>query len=182
MTITGLNLNGGGTGRYGIFVTSAAALHLYNMRVQNFAGDGISFGGSKLSLYDSKVTDNGRLGMGFYGAQGNVENTAFDNNATNGVFATGGYVLITGSSSQNNGVGFQSDNSTMVLDNDRISNNGTGLSATALGHLYFAHCAIANNTYFYSNAGTLAGSNPATSLIAPGQASAGALSAPVNLD
>ena len=184
VTITGLNLNGGGTGNDGVQVANVGILRLYSMQIQGFASYGIDFAsGTALSMYDSKVSGNG-YGLAFNGSKAYAHNTAFDNNSFDGVFVGGGYVVIADSSAENNtNHGISSVGGTVVLDNDKVGGNGWGLSPQLSGQMYFTHCAISGNTYAYLivNGGTLAGSNPGTSLIAPGQLTSGAISTAINL-
>ncbi len=183
VTITGLNLNGGGTGNDGILLENGV-LRLYGMQIQNFAQNGIEvyspgIGGYSgvLSIYDSKVSGNGNSGL-FTGSPTYVHNTAFDRNRDGGAVSTGGFLAIADSSAQYNSSGFVADGGTIVLDNDSSTLNTYGLTAMSGGKLYFAHCVVSGNTYAYTvdSSSTLAGSNPGTSLIAPGQATGGALS------
>ncbi len=184
VTITGLNLNGGGTGHDGISVQNVGVLSLYSMQVQGFAAHGIYFGsGNALSMYDCKVSGN-YYGLDFNGSKAYAHNTAFDNNSSLGADVEGGYVVIADSSAENNtNYGIAATGGTVVLDNDKVGGNTYGLSPQSSGHMYFTHCAISGNTYAYliTNGGTLAGSNPGTSLIAPGQLTSGSIATAINL-
>ncbi len=185
VTITGLNLNGGGTGSCGILVTHVGSLRLCSMQVQNFANHGIEAdAGTATSIYDSKVNDNGGCGLITFSPPTYVHNTAFDNNGGAGAISTAANLTIADSSAQHNGVGFWANgSSTIVLDNDSVSLNGTGIEVENSAKLYFAHCVLSGNTtaYYVITGGALAGSNPGTSLIAPGQATTGVLSTATNL-
>ena len=183
VTLTGLNLNGGGTGSKGIYVQNVNVLSLYSLQVQGFTNIGLNFGaGNALSMYDCKVSGNG-YGLSFSGSKAYAHNTAFDNNSSGGVLVEGGYAVIADSSAENNAdYGIRSGlGSTVVLDNDKVVGNTYGLEVDSGGHMYFGRCVISGNTYAYIAVGTLAGSNPGTSLIAPGQATSGVLSTPINL-
>ncbi len=178
VTITGLNLSGGGTGSYGVLVQNVGVLHLYNLQVQNFLYDGIDFlSGAALSIYDSTLNDNGEDGLATY-SKAYVHNTAFDNNVTAGAESLAGSLAVADSSAQRNGKGFSASGGTIALENDKITLNTYGLWVASSSSLYFAHCLLAGNTWAYSDGsgGTISGSNPATSLIAPGQGADGALS------
>ncbi len=181
VTITGLNLNGGGTGGYGIYVQNVGVLSLYSLQIQGFASRGIDFeSGAALSMYDCKVSGNDS-GLWFLGSKAYAHNTAFDNNSTVGVTVGGGYVVIADSSAENNGNYGINAAGTVVLDNDEIGGSTYGLYVS--GHIYLTRCVLSGNTYAYviDGGGTLVGSNPATSLIAPAQLTVGVLSTAANL-
>ncbi len=183
VTITGLNLSGGGTGNEGIYVWNVGVLRLNGMQVQGFANNGIEVTtGTALSIYDSKVNDNGANGLAT-GIPTYVHNTAFDHNAGAGALSITGYLTIADSSAQHNTWGFYANGGTMALDNDSASVNTTGLRVDSGASLYFAHCIVAGNTTAYNVAagGTLVGSNPGSSVIAPGQATTGVLSTATTL-
>ena len=187
VTITGLSLNGGGTGNDGILVQAVGFLRLYNMQIQNFANDGIHFtaSGGNLAIYGSKINDSGHDGLLLQasGSRAYVHNTAFDNNAFAGGDSAEGHITIADSSAHYNQYGFFANGGTVTLYNDRAIFNVNGLAASSTGHLYFADCLVSDNTNSYNVAtgGTLAGSSPGTTLIAPGQGTVGTLSAPANL-
>src|SRR5579871_397848 len=81
VTITGLNLNGGGTANDGVHVQGVGFLRLYNMQIQGFTSDGINLTAGSLTLNDSKIND---CNNGLYqtGGVAYVRNTEFDNNLT----------------------------------------------------------------------------------------------------
>jgi len=186
VTINGLNLNGGGTGNDGILAQAVGFLRLYNMQIQNFANNGIEFTASgNLAIYDSKVNDSGHDGLRLVNAsaQAFVHNTAFDNSAFAGADSVSGNMTIADSTAHYNQFGFYAEGGTVSLFNDRAIFNTTGMASSGTAKLYFADCLISDNTTAW-NAGvgsTMAGSNPGTSLIAPGQATVGTLSAAVVL-
>jgi hypothetical protein len=179
VTITGLNLNGGGTGFDGVMVTQVGVLRLYNMQIQNFGGRGIEMAASgQLDVEDSQISGCD-LGVFQLGGQAYVHNTQFNDN-TFGVDLAGGNLAIADSSAQYNGTGFYvSPNvATLYLFDDRASFNGVGIQADA-GNLYFADCLLTGNTtdsWSVAAGATLASSNPATNLITPGQSFSGTLS------
>jgi len=184
VTITGLNLNGGGTGIDGIWVRAVGTLRLYNMQIQSFADNGIEFTGlgGALAVYDSKLSDSGHDGLllqnGF--AQAYVQNTAFDNNAFAGADSLVGNMTIVDSSAHYNQYGFYANGGEVTLQNDRSAFNSNGIAASGTGKLSFADCLISDNATAWSvvSGGTISASNPGTSLVTPGQATVGALSAP----
>ncbi len=181
VTITGLNLSGGGTGNDGILVQRVGALHLYSMQVQNFAAQGIEFvAGGAMAIYDSKLNDNGGDGLRT-SSDTYAHNTTFDNNFGCGAQSLAASLTVADSSAQRNYVGFRAGGGTVVLDNDRITLNTVGLDAEPTS-LYFEHCVLAANQYSYVDSGPLiAGTNPGTSLIVPGQTPNGGFAAATTL-
>ncbi len=183
VSISGLNLSGGAAGNDGILVQTVGFLHLYSMQIQNFANHGIEVSSATgLSIYDSKVTDNGVNGL-LTNSSTFVQNTAFDNNGSAGALSNAGYLAIAGSSAQHNSIGFQAVGGTISLDGDSVSLNGTGLMMQSGGKVYVAHSVVSGNTTAYNIAVgcTLAGSNPGTTLIAPGQSTSGTPATATNL-
>ena len=178
VTITGLNLNGGGTGRAGVLVNQVGVLRLNNIQVQNFTGACIDFEASgNLALEDSKLNDC-LNGLSQASGQVYAHNTEFDNNLVAGVVSFAGTMTIADSSSHYNGIsGFAAQGGTIALFNVRAAFNTDGLDANSSA-LYFADSLISDNTNSYSSVGgTMLGSSPGTSLITPGQSSTGTLGA-----
>jgi hypothetical protein len=194
VTINGLNLIGGGTGNDGILVSAVGLLHLYNMQIQGFANDGVHFvvsAGGILTLDGSTISDCGHDGLLLFasGARAYVHNTDLENNAYAGADSALGHMDIADSSAQLNQFGFFADGGNVSLYNDRAIFNSSGLEvsgtsgANGAGHMYFADCLLSDNTYSYTvgSGGMLSGSSPGTTMIAPGQASSGTLSAKQSL-
>lgn len=188
VTINGLNLYGsGGTGGDGIIVQQVGFLRLYNMLIQGFSNDGIHFtsGGSNLAMYSSKIYDNGHDGLLLQasGAQAWVDGTDFDHNAFAGADSVQGSIALADSYAHYNQYGFFANGGTVSLFADRAIYNTNGIAAAAGGTLNFANCLISNNTNAYNifGGGTIAGSNPGTSLVTPGQGMIGTLSTAVVL-
>ena len=189
VTLIGLNLHGEGTGALGIDVQGVGVLRLYNMLIEDFTNDGIFFETTgALAIYGSAINDNGpSVGTGLLvnhaSASAFVSNTSFNNNGVGVAIESGGRATVADSSAEYNGFGFFSDGGILILSNDRASSNGIGLDTLHSGTLYFANCLIANNTTAYSIASgtTMAGTSPATSMIAPGQAMSGTLSTAITL-
>ena len=186
VTITGLNLNGDGTGNDGVLVQSVGFLRLYNMQIQNFANNGIEFTASgNLALYDSKVNDSGHDGLLLQNAsaQAYAHNSDFDHNAFAGADSVLGNIIIADSSADYNQYGFYADGATVALNNDRATFNTNAMAASSTGKLYFADCLISDNTHAWSilAGGTIADSNPGTSLITPGQSPIGTLASAIAL-
>jgi hypothetical protein len=117
VTLRGLAINGVGTGIYGVYILSAATVHLDNMRIWGFRGangSGIRVApngvGVELHVKDSYILDNGPAGAGggiVLVPAGNVNLRAIlsrvemrDNSyglIVTGAGATSGYVRVTGS-------------------------------------------------------------------------------------
>lgn len=183
VTLIGLNLHGEGSGAAGILVTQVGFLRLYNMVIENFE-DGVTFdAGGNLEISGSSINDNQGTGLSVFAhasANAYVHNSSFSGSMA-GVSISSGHATVADSSAEFNSIGFYSlGGGTLVLENDRVMFNGVGLAA--VGNLYFANCFIANNTFWYNiDTGTIAGTNPGTSFIAPGQGTSGTLSIPVTL-
>jgi len=104
VTLEGLSLNGRNSTIKGIYVTSAAAVHIKNCRIEHFAVNGIDSMGSNTELFvtDSVSRDNGGVGLSVRGpsARLTVENSRFENNASgisgNGVVGSVTGVVISG--------------------------------------------------------------------------------------
>jgi probable HAF family extracellular repeat protein len=181
VTITGLDLNGGGTGTDGILVQAVGFLRLNNAQIQNFANNGIEFvaASGNLAVYDSKINDSGHDGLLLQatGAQAYVHNTNFDNNAFAGADSVLGSMTIAESAAHNNRYGFYADGGTVSLTSDSAIFNTYGLAANSSGTVSFANCLISDNTTAWSVAagGTMSDTSPGTNLITPGQATVGTL-------
>ena len=184
VTLIGLNLHGEGTGNDGVLVQQVGFLRLYNMLIEKFQLHGVDFEVSgNLAIYNSEMNDNLFHGLAVNNASANVyvENSSFDNNSV-GAGVGNGQLTVVDSVATHNGSGFVSMGGTVTLFDDRASFNSTGLQVSLGGTLIFANCLIANNTTAYNiGPGTMAGTNPGTSLIAPGQGTTGTLSTPITL-
>lgn len=182
VTITGLNLFGGGTGNHGVLVQGVGVLRLYNTQIQGFASNGIDLeAGGSVAVYSSKVND---CANGLYqnGGQVYARNTEFDSNQGAGAESVAGTMAIADSSSHHNTVGFYANGGAMALYNDRAIFNGVGIASASSGVLYFAHSLLSDNTTSYSIASaTMFGSIPGTSLITPGQGTIGTLGTAINV-
>ena len=192
VTINGFNLRGHGTGNNGILVTQVGFLRLYHMEIHDFVEDGINFQATtSLAVYDSKINDCGHDGLLVQGAgaRAYVHGTAFDNNQFAGADASAGFTTIADSSAHGNNRGFFAQGGRMELFQDRAIFNNIGIAASGSGGvngpgtLFFADCLIADNATAFNvgTGGTMAGSSPGTTLISPGQATAGTLSAAQSL-
>lgn len=107
--------------------------------------------------------------------------TSFDHNG-NGLYVISGKATVTDSSAYYNFVGFESQD-TLTLFNVRMLFNNYGMVVTPGGTLSIARCVVSNNAnaYLVAPEGSLAGTSPGTSLIAPGQATSGTLSTAIVL-
>jgi hypothetical protein len=196
VTLIGLNLHGEGIYPYGVLVEGGGFVRLYNMLIENFSNVGVeiaisgSLEMSGCSINDIMPSHNG-VGLSVEdGASAYVHNCSFTHNSTGAQVFDQSQAIIADSSAAYNVEGFVSlgssaASSTLTLINDRVVFNGVGLSVED-GALYFANCFIANNGTAYRitpGAGntTMAGTNPGTSLIAPGQATVGTLGTPIAL-
>jgi hypothetical protein len=183
VTITGLNLNGGGTASVGVLITQVGVLRLNNMQVQSFLGGCVAFEATgNLAMEDSKLND---CANGLFQSSGQVyaHNTEFDHNLVAGAVTFAGTMTIADSSAHYNGAsGFAAHGGTMTLFNVRAAFNTDGLDANSSA-LYLADSLISDNTNSYSTlpVGTMFGSSPGTSLITPGQSSSGSLGTAITL-
>jgi hypothetical protein len=192
VNITGLSFHGEGTASNGILVTAVGFLRLYSVQIENFATDGVQFNApGSLAVYDSDINSNGHDGILLSNASGRayVHNTSFDGNTFAGCDSAAGMMTAADSSAHNNSYGFFANGGTLTLQNDRAIFNLVGIAASGTsggngaGQLYFSNSLVADNTTSYSVGvgGTMAGTSPGTTLIAPLQATVGSLSAPITL-
>ena len=186
VTVIGLNLHGDGVGTFGVKVDQVGFLRLFDMLIENFTFDGVDFPvPGNLEIYASSINDNQNAGLRVFNAAANayVRNSSFSND-NDGVVVTSGLATVADSSAEYNGAfGFTGGDGTLTLISDRAMFNSTALGVGPTGLLYFANCLIANNAtaYFIGSGGTMAGTNPGTSFIGPGQSTSGTLSTPVTL-
>ena len=171
VTIRGLELHGQGTGNDGVLVQQVGVLRLYGVTAEGFANDGVEMASAgDLAIYDSRFTDN-QNGLAVENSSANayVHHTSFDHNSNAGVYAPQGVAAAADASAHFNGAGFDTSGGTLVLRGNRAVSNGSGISAagaSAVGR--FASCSVAlNSLYSYSagSGGTLAGTNPGSSLV-----------------
>jgi hypothetical protein len=182
VTISGLDIEGAGTGTNGIQFFAGAALHVHKTQIRNFrggsAGNAISItpstGLSKISVTDSYITDNGsavtNAGIlvrptGGSSVNLSVNNTKFEGN-TNGIFMDGSagagpsnttvnHSVLTANSSNGIAVASASAAFTAVVDSTMISlNAGVGAASAGGGaRLLLGGSTIAANATGVSNAG-----------------------------
>jgi hypothetical protein len=110
VTLRGLNLTGRGAVANGIRILSAAAVHIEDSTVERYTIDGIKLvatTATKLFITDTVSRANGSDGLYVddVNAQVVIENSAFDQNFSSGVYlkAAEGKAKITGSSASGNG-------------------------------------------------------------------------------
>ena len=174
VTITGLNLNGLGTGTNGVRVNAVGVLRLYNMQIEAFSNNGIYFLASgNLDVYNVKVSDCG-IGLLQNAGQVYVRKSAFDNNNGAGAESDAGTMAIADSSSHYNTVGFYANGGTMALYNNGAVFNTVGIASAMSGTLYFAHSLLSGNTQSSSVVeASMFGSSPGSTLVTPGQTTVG---------
>jgi hypothetical protein len=182
VTISGLDIEGAGTGTNGIQFFAGGALHVHKTQIRNFRGgsgdNGISItpstGLAKVTVADSYITDNGVAASdagilvrptGGSSVNLSVNNTKFEGN-TNGIFMDGSggagpcnttvnHSVLTASSSNGIAVASSSAAFTAVLDSTMISlNAGVGAASAGGGaRLLLGGSTIAANATGVSNAG-----------------------------
>ena len=162
VTISGLDIEGFGTGTNGIQFSSGAALHVHKTQIRNFrqsgaGGNGIlvtgASGAKELYVADSYITDNGSNAVtggisvapsGTGSVVVTVNRTQVENNSAGitGSIAAGGTGFVKGlvrdsmvAGSTNNGITASSGgaNVTLMVDNVGVMGNGSGLVATGAG-------------------------------------------------
>jgi len=185
VTVTGLNLQGLGSGYDGIKVQQVGFLRLYQVTAAGFTNAGVDLSAAgMLSAYNSRFTDN-QYGLALTNASARayVHRTSFDHNSGAGIYAPSGVVTAADTSAHFNGAGFQSTGGTLMIAGGASVGNATGMSATGAGAaLQFSYCSVAGNmSYAWSAAagGTAAGTMPGASLLTG--PSSGTLSTPLTL-
>jgi hypothetical protein len=165
VTLSGLDIEGAGTGIAGISFTGGGALHLHKVQVRGFRGTGKAFGinfapsaAAKLFVSDSVVADNGAgfdgagilVAPGATGAIAWVTNTTVENNLlgirTIGTPTTTN-VTISDSSVVGNSTGVANSGSVLMLHNVVATNNSTAgvLSNKAGTTTLFGDSVVAGN-------------------------------------
>ena len=182
VTINGLGFHGMGSGAYGIIVWNAGLLRLDNVTVEGFSFEGIWLPPSSASfaIYDSYISDNA-VGLSFAGTgNGFVKNTIFDHNQDGFTQAWGDVVVEDSAVRSNSNAGFNALGGALSLIRVDVVQNGIGINATG-GTTQFSYSNITQNTNYAIKVagGTVAGSNPGTSVVS-GSVS-GSLAAAVSL-
>lgn len=175
VSINSITLRGHAIGNDGILVDQVGVLRLNNMTILNFAANGVEFksADSNMSMYNSQLNNNGNDGLllDAPGTKAWVEGSSFDGNANAGADSGSGKLSIADSNAHYNGIAFYSHGGSVTLYNARAIFNTTGFEVSATGHLHFANCLLSDNKTAWDVApgGILSGSNPGTTLVAPGQ-------------
>jgi hypothetical protein len=162
VTLRGLTLNGQGTIANGISIVAAAVVHIENCVVHNFSQDGIigTADGVSMFVVNSVSRDNGGGGLVFNaGASLTIDNSHFDNNVANGVWALGQDALVTirRSTASGNGFnGFQAFAGVMTLDSSLGAGNnlrGLNIVRPAIGRI--SNSTFTDNSTGINNSGTV---------------------------
>jgi hypothetical protein len=137
VSLNGLLIDGGGTGSFGVHITSGPSVQILNSIVRRFADDGIfdntSTVGANLLIEDTVVSDNG-VGIGLIPSGGGSVNATFNritaNNNSIGVATAGASVTIANAVMSNNNFGLRIDTGVAWLAKNVISGN-TGVLVLA---------------------------------------------------
>ena len=154
VTLSGLDIEGNGTGTAGVSLTNGGTLQLRKVRISGFRGAGANraFGinfaptaAAKLHVSDSTITDNGfgfgGSGIGFVTSGPTISATITNSNIDNNQFgmrvfgvASACSVTVTNSSLSGNSVGFNTGGSNVMLQNVTVANNSQiGISNSNTG-------------------------------------------------
>ena len=186
VTLNGLKLYGEAVGQFGIEVDQVGYLRLYNILIENFTNIGLDMEtGGNLEVYGSEMNDNLMSAVFLAGTSvGYIAGSSFNHNGEGVGAAEGGKATVVDSSALYNvGGGFITFAGQMTLVNSRSAFNGSGMQSGGGGTFYFVNCIITNNSlaYLIVSGGTMAGTNPGSNFIEPGQGTTGTLSTPVAL-
>jgi len=134
VTLRSLTLNGQGTIDNGISIVAAAVVHIERCVIHNFTQSGVNVTaeGVSVSVIDSVSRDNGREGLRFDAAGSlTVDNSQFNNNATNGVLILGqsSNAAIRRSIASGNGFSGIGGNGAVSVISTKAIQNGTGFEA-----------------------------------------------------
>jgi hypothetical protein len=137
VTLNGLVLDGGGIGRYGINITSSAAVQILNCVVRNFnvgINDITSSANTNFLVQDTVVSDNEQNGISIAPSGTNANATLSRitaNNNETGVVVSGGNTMIANSVISNNRNGLNVPGGVAILAKNVIStNNQIGLNVS----------------------------------------------------
>lgn len=152
--IRNMSINGSGNGLSGIRFLAGKALHVENVRIHGFTGDGIAFlpsGTSKLFVKDSKIYNN------FSASGGGIEIAP---TGTGGAIATLNRLQL-----EDNTNGLVVRNASMVSIRDSVAsgNSGNGIvsiSTTDLVDVTIENCMLSNNGSAPGSAGGVWSSGP----------------------
>jgi hypothetical protein len=182
VTLRGLTLNGQGTVDNGISIVAAAAVHIERCVIHNLTLRGIyaTAEGVRVFVADSVSRDNGNAGLQIdAGDSLTIDNSHFDNNATNGVLVLaqsihatirrstasgngfsgivghGSVSVILTKAAQNGTDGFQVTNGSMMVESSLAAGNGArGLNVLAGGIARIANSTLTDNGTGIRNSGT----------------------------
>jgi hypothetical protein len=136
VVLKGLFLTGGNSGRYGIRVTAAAAIHIDDCTVERFAEDGIRFeaANAEYLLSDSVSRSNGSSGLEIttdVGTKLVIDNSRFENNTAAGANGKVALGSVTRSIASGNGgagfsFGFNSPGNMNFTDTTAANNGSDG--------------------------------------------------------
>jgi hypothetical protein len=183
VTLRGLTLNGQGAVDNGISIVAAAAVHIERCVIHNFTLRGIyaTAEGARVFVADSISRDNGNAGLHIAaGDMLTIDNSHFDNNATNGVLvlsqsihatirrstASGnglsgivghGFVSVMSTRAAQNGTdGFQVTNGSMMVESSLAAgNDARGLHVVAGSIARIANSTLTDNGVGIRNSGTV---------------------------
>jgi Right handed beta helix region len=151
VSISGVQLEGGGTGENGISFTGGGSLTIRDSTIRNFSRNGIDFepgssSSTKLYVSNTLVAENGNAGFylnanGPGAAVGILNHVEVENNAGSGVQAIGTSAAITvtvADSAVSNGgpgivAGDEGGTSDVMVRNSTIANNTRGVEADNVG-------------------------------------------------
>jgi len=189
VTINGLSLHGEATGGFGLNVTQVGYLRLYNMLIENFKQLGVYTFAGTLEVYGCEMNDNPAAGLSVGGGMTTVKayvaSSSFSHNGVGaGTVGNSIATFVDSSAVYNTMAGFETFSGELTLVNSRSAFNNIGMFSNGTGGaFYFVNCIITNNVAAYSieTGGTMAGTNPGTSFLGPGQGTIGTLSTAVAL-
>jgi hypothetical protein len=133
VTLNGLFLDGGGTGTYGILITSGLSVQIFNSVVRNFTNadirDQTSINGTNLLIEDTIASDSPNEGIVIFPLGGGSVNATLSRVTAN-----------------NNAVGILSGSSSnTTIANLVISNGGSGLQCNSGCTAWLAKTVISGN-------------------------------------
>jgi hypothetical protein len=142
VTLRGLDINGAGTGLFGVNVLGAATVTVQKSRIYGFTNAGIRFAFGGTLVVANTTINNGNVGVVLDGAGGAARMTFRD-------------VVISGNSG--NGVSVQSSGAAVnaLIDRTTIaSNGGTGLAVSGASTVLLGGSTITGNGTGLSNSGS----------------------------
>jgi hypothetical protein len=155
VVLRGLFVSGGGTGRRGIEVLDAAAVHILDCEVERFTDDGINAQSVATELYvrNTIARDNGRIGLLIDGivspnAKVSIEDSRFQNNLA-GIHVGHIEALITRTVMNGNaGNGMEMDDGRAEISQSTAANNGVFGFTVSNGAQVTVDRSVARNNAF----------------------------------